>query len=302
MNSAATTTAALFVAALGKFSVVLNSAQLLGIHRGDRLRRDEATGQPVLVLPDGEYQVIDLAELLGVPVEKSGTGCQVLQMEHGGAKLALRVDRAVAVPRHPAPRLVRSPMTVGQYRVQDAVLLEHATLPLIDLVALFNQDDSTEPPAKPARPSARPASTRLLLIATEPYSANSRRTVGYGVPTNLAEELIDIERMTPLAGAADHVCGLIEWRGLALPLVDLARWCGRPERPMTGKRAAILQLGGHGRIAVVAGSTAVTLSLDTPYTVRDRWLSWPLQNTLGVYEFSNTTAIFPDLQALAHTL
>jgi chemotaxis signal transduction protein len=288
-------TSGLFQASVGKYVVALSATQILGIERAERIKTDESTGAPILINRQGEYQIYNLGDLLNVPVDTKQNEGQVLLLESGGVNIGLRVDRVAAIPRHPAPRLVEASLSVGHVRVKQVVLLDGgAALPWVDLGQLFHPtDEDLESPELPRRHSTR-RSTRLVLIGS---TIQQKREVAFGLSAGVVTEIVDVAKVTPLAGASANVLGLIEWRGQAVQLLDLATYCGSPTRTPNHPRVVVVNLGDGKRVAYATGGTVKAVDLSDDHTIRPDWLGWPNENVRGVFEFEDLTVVVPVLSS-----
>jgi purine-binding chemotaxis protein CheW len=76
------------------------------------------------------------------------------------------------------------------------------------------------------------------------------------------EELIPTVAITPLPGAPPIVEGLMNVRGEIVPLIDLRRRLGLPERPLDHEQVAILTRAGDRRIAVRVDEAIELRSID----------------------------------------
>ena len=287
------TTGALFQACVGRYGVALSATQILGIERAERIRTDESTGTPILINRQGEYQIFALGELLNVPVETKQNEGQVLLLQSGGVNIGLRVDRVTAIPRYPAPRLVDGPLSVGHARVKQVVLLEGGVaLPWVDLGQMFHPSEEDESTPRAPRSATVRTATRLVVVAG---TKQGQREVGFGLNVGMVVEIVDAPTVTPLAGAPENVLGLIEWRGQAVQLLDVATYCGSSNPTPKHPRVVVLNLGEGRRLALATGGTVKAVDFGDYHVVRPDWLGWPNENVRGVFEFSDLTVVVPDL-------
>ena len=67
---------------------------------------------------------------------------------------------------------------------------------------------------------------RWLAIGWQEYPTPGSRPIAVAVPMSMVVEVIDAPPASPLPGAAEHIHGLINWRGQPIVVTDPARWIG----------------------------------------------------------------------------
>jgi len=123
------------------------------------------------------------------------------------------------------------------------------------------------------------------------------------LPTTSIAEIVGWQVPAPLASAPNWLLGMLEWRGLHVPLVYFEAACGRP-RGEIGRRARIVVLngiGGHPELPFYAlqteGIPRLTLvdqaNLETIPAPDER-----LPLALDYVRLKGDTAVIPDLDAL----
>jgi purine-binding chemotaxis protein CheW len=73
----------------------------------------------------------------------------------------------------------------------------------------------------------------------------------YGVPSELASEVVNLPALTRVPGAPAHVLGVFALRGEVLPVIDLVRLVGGPQPEAAWKRAVVLRVA-QGVVALTA--------------------------------------------------
>lgn len=136
---------------------------------------------------------------------------------------------------------------------------------------------------------------KLFLFATSP-----ERAITFGVSLSQVVQVADPLPITPLPCAADYILGLVEWRGLPLPVLDLSKRMGNAPS-MHGEHTRLLILravGGHSCIGVpIQPQVEIrTLPLDAPVSHRPV----PLRRTLirGQFALADTTLVIPDIDGV----
>jgi purine-binding chemotaxis protein CheW len=106
------------------------------------------------------------------------------------------------------------------------------------------------PPPEPPRPG------ELLDVAV--FALARER---YAIETRLLREIVRFADYTPVPGAADFLVGVTNLRGEILPVVDLRRFFGLPDRGLTDQ-SRVLVLGHDRRdLGVLADDTHDLISV-----------------------------------------
>ncbi len=83
----------------------------------------------------------------------------------------------------------------------------------------------------------------------------------YGVPSELASEVVNLPTLTRVPGAPAHVLGVFALRGEVLPVIDLTRLLGSPPPEQEWKRAVVLRVA-QGVVALTATRVLGVASLE----------------------------------------
>jgi purine-binding chemotaxis protein CheW len=76
----------------------------------------------------------------------------------------------------------------------------------------------------------------------------------FALPVNQVREVLDMEAYTRLPMASDYLLGMVNLRGMAIPLVDLRLKFGMPAPPPTlHSRILVMELEHDGRPCLVGG-------------------------------------------------
>lgn len=98
----------------------------------------------------------------------------------------------------------------------------------------------------------------------------------YGLEVHEAQEILVLDRITPLPGIASHWAGLINLRGRLYPILDLAAFLGLTSAPTkAGGRAVLVGRGDFSIGLLVASATNVI-------HVRRTQLGPSMSSTLGI--------------------
>ena len=297
---------------LGDETYALDMARVRGIERAAGLRWDERPGGVVGSLPGpgDEVPVVGLADRLG-RAYVAGPGAQhVIVLGGAGGPWGLLVDRVSQVTSVAASGVVALPPLVfnpeapffrGLVRLDADWLLLLAPErlgPAPESDGAWQASPPPPPPDLAALASRRHGAEQMILFpAAGPQRGQKRLSFGLSVAQVL--EVSEPLPILPVPLAPGHVRGLIHWRGLALPVLDLAGRLGLP--PTEADRKARLVIAYAGRDAGVAAflvrSPVRVLPLPVPHQPCDRPLPLEQALTLAAFDLRGETVIIPDLAA-----
>ncbi len=279
----------------GGVAVALPVERVLGVERGDRIRRADQS----LTTPLGTFRVFPLTELLGgTSAAQPPRGGQVVLTEAAGERLGLWVEKAAQLPA--APRLAPAPAGVqAGGRFPTVALLDDGPLPLLDLDRLLDPADEPAVVVAPRVNTGAAPTGRLIVVGQFDHPGPGGRAVGFGLPSGCVDDITDLPQVSSLPAAPAHVLGLVEWTGRAVPKVNLAAWCGLSVPPPESARVVIVRTGTGERVAVAAGAKVRAMPADAPHT--DARLPLPIHpdRTRGVFEFDGITVVIPNLSSLS---
>ncbi len=292
--------------ALGPLSVGIEMDRVLGIERAERMKpapdRPDLAGR--LTNRAGEWPVIDLSERLGVTRDPDRRAGQIVLTAITGERHGLLVDRTAPVPRLHADAVRPLPRSVARRDAWfDGVLVVDGT-PLLRLNPdrLASTVDLFAPEVEPPAPALRrmPARVdRMVVLGQYEYPLPGSRVVGFGLSVGCVAEMIEAPPGTPVPGATSHVRELSVWRGRALPLVDLAAWCGLPVPPAPNRRVAVVRTPAGEPYGLPAGHGVRIVPLPLPSMPVRRAITLRADRILGVYDTNEQTIVVPDLKRLA---
>ncbi|MFH1057376.1 MAG: chemotaxis protein CheW, partial [Pseudomonadota bacterium] len=115
---------------------------------------------------------------------------------------------------------------------------------------------AADPPAVP-KPAPAAAPPPALAVAEAPAGRGGEYltfTLGretYGVDILCVQEIIGLPRITRLPRSSDHVLGVMNLRGMVVPVLDLRRKLRLAEDPESDAVAVVLKVGEKIMAAVV---------------------------------------------------
>lgn len=303
----ATATTNLVRLSLGSVSVGLDMGRVLGIERAERMKpmpdRPELAGH--VVNRAGDWPVLDLAVRLGLERASAPGHGQIVLTAIAGERFGLLVDRAAPVARPDQSAIRAVPLSVARRdSYYDGVLMvEGRPLLLLDPdrlageVDLFAADEAE--PAPRTGNSKRTRVDRLLIMGQYEYPLPGGRVVGFGLPVACVAEMIDAPPGSPVPGSSGHVRELSSWRGRALPVIDLAAWCGLRVPAAANRRTVVVRTPNGEPIGLSAGHGIRMVPLPLPSVPARRPITLNRDRVLGVFDTNEQTLVIPDLMKLS---
>jgi chemotaxis signal transduction protein len=295
---------------LGDETYALDMARVRGIEHTTGLRRADAPGGVVGYLPGpvDEVPVLSLADRLGRPSSVGLTGQHIVVLGGAGGPWGLLVERVSQVtPVAGSAVAALPPLVVNpEARVFRGLVQIDAEWLLLLAPERLGPAPESEGTWQPAPPPAAPDLTALrnrrqaadqLILFPAASPERGRKRLSFGLSVAQVLEVSELVPILPVPLAPDHVRGLVQWRGLALPVLDLA---GRLRLPPTdADRKARLVIAYAGRDAGVAAflvrSPVRMLPLPVPHQPCDRPLSPDPALTFAAFDLRGETVVVPDL-------
>ncbi|MCS7025722.1 MAG: chemotaxis protein CheW [Bryobacteraceae bacterium] len=156
-----------------------------------------------------------------------------------------------------------------------------------------------------AQPGAEPRPPAQKQLITFTLEHRFSTPVRFALSAGQALEIVSHTSLVTVPQAPVFVRGLINWRSLPVPVVDLAAWFGmRPTQEGVSRRLMICR-GTVGRSKRDPGLLAISpiadvKKLDLPLDYRP-WpdpVNWNASLALGVYSYERNLLIVPDLDAI----
>lgn len=231
-----------------------------------------------------------------------------------GSSVEILYERIFPLPAVTGDGNGRFPWVVVDDQELDLYLAPERLVPAV--VSGMDHEAPSTPPA-PLPSNVRPTIARLSGQAPEERDMAAAQLitftlehrfstpVRFALSAGQALEIISNPPLITIPRAPGFVKGLINWRSLPVPVVDLAAWLGMPvSREEIGRRLMICR-GTIGRSKRDPGLVAISpvgdvKKLDLPVEYRS-WqdpVKWNPALALGVYRFERGMMVVPDLDAI----
>ncbi|HEV7669278.1 MAG TPA: chemotaxis protein CheW [Thermoanaerobaculia bacterium] len=271
------------IAVLGAERFAVDLDALEGIERTDLLQLSPAEGgvSGWLLGAREDVPVWSLARLFGRPeggAARTERAVLMVPAAGGGGRFGLlvdRVERFEAPPRGvhtlPAPFVpARVAGFCGVVRTADGLLLlldpqalrpdregvaERSSLGVGQLACPRAEASSAPTKNLTMSVAGAPTTGRVLIAELLAHSADGRR-VALALGAAQVREVIGAQAIVPVPGAPDHLPGLVLWRDRPLPVLDLARRLGGPDRLSASGLAAsrfVVASAGVEEVALPVG-------------------------------------------------
>lgn len=156
--------------------------------------------------------------------------------------------------------------------------------------------------SEPSAEEAHRAHGQIIIFkVTEPDP--STRTISFGLSISQVPEILEAPPVTPIPATPAFVFGLVNWRGLPVPVIDLAGLLGL-EQISTDKRTRIIiargtAASGKGAWVGLESRPAIRLlRLPVVYHASCRSLHLDPILTRGVFELESETLVIPSMQSI----
>jgi chemotaxis signal transduction protein len=241
---------------LAQGSVVLPLSCIRGLEGIGRLQRLPRPGPLAgwLLGAEPEAPVYDLSVLLGLPPTRPGRETTVVLYGCQSAASGLLVEAVIRTEVAAAsvlarPRLLDRPDLAAW---AGAISVEGDLVPWLDPSRLHADLAACGPPREARAPAARrplprPPGAPAPAIVTfealgEADGRGSDRGAGSSFALSLSQvvEVVDLAAPVPLPGGPGFLLGLVEWRGRAVPVVDLSVLLDGLPRGSAAPRRAII--------------------------------------------------------------
>jgi chemotaxis signal transduction protein len=159
----------------------------------------------------------------------------------------------------------------------------------------------TSPPEPNSIGPHRSHSQIVVFQVTEPFP--TERATSLGLSISQVREVAESPPIIPLPGAPPYVSGIVDWRGLPVPIIDIAERLGLAQAP-AGRRTRLViardrGTSGKGALVGLISRPAIRLlRLPIAHLLSKRSLDLDPALTRGVFELESETLVIPDIQGI----
>ena len=281
------------------------------VQHGNRVRVKASGSNPPAVLPStqGNLPVYSLGDTLGVQHSVSFDQQRVLMIHSRWGLWGLTVDRINQWEVVDSDTLQPFPSVAKQNNIQyfQLVLAHQNEMLLIlnptDLHPYAQYEERVEAQSKfPALPIAKQQKGQIVLFT--PAGLNEQAdSILVGFTPKQVDEVLRESVLYPVPSAPNDVHGLLNWRGFAVPVIDLAARLGLRDSMETlpdAARVVIVRSTGNNRpIAFFARTSIDFLYLPVQHEPIDIPDDFPTELLHGIASYRGQMVLIPKLDQLA---
>jgi len=170
-------------------------------------------------------------------------------------------------------------------------------------------DETANPAAVPGTSPSEPNSIGphhshgqiVVFQVTEPHP--TERVTSFGLSISQVREIAESPPIIPIPGAPASVSGLVDWRGLPVPIIDIAERLGLAQAPADRRTRLVIardrETSGKGALVGLISQPAIRLlRLPVAHLPSKRALHLDPALTRGVFELESETLVIPDIQGI----
>lgn len=300
------------------------------IERTDRLRESHHTegGEAGLIgwlsgVGDG-VPVYGLAARLGQREETADELRRIVVLNSGKKSWGLMVESVSQVTNvnrasvAPLPAIARDPAKNffgGVIETDDSLALllaperigpDAPNKPDAELASGYAVDERDRLSPRPqqrtdiAAPSNISSSPGRILVFSLAEPAPNERALVFGLSVTQVPEVLNPLPVISVPGAPVYVQGIVRWRGLPVPVIDLAARLGLPPVSAQGQTRLMISCGTRKNSLLGFFIRPMVRSLQLPVIHRPSLRDVELEYALikGLVELENETLVIPDIQRL----
>jgi chemotaxis signal transduction protein len=281
----------------------LEAGALLGVYRFEEMEVG-CEGGDVLgwVRCGGErVGVRALTERLG-GVAGAVCGGAVVALWSGQGAFAVAVD---SVERMAGVGARRLPAVVAQARFRGVVTVEGELVPWLSADGLHPAAEAVQAESATGPETARADSGAVGEVRDAPRGgvllfSLPRMDVMFALSVAQVLEVSSPARMWPVAGVREWVRGLVEWRGRAVPVVDLASCLGRGATPPEDVKRLLIARPARSvePVALGIGAEIHGRPLPLPHQAWTGAVPFAMEYVRGLFEVGGYPLVVPDLDRM----
>jgi len=170
-------------------------------------------------------------------------------------------------------------------------------------------DETTNPTVVPGTRRSEPSPTGphhshsqiVVFQVTDPRP--SERATSLGLSISQVREITESPPIIPIPGAPASVSGLVDWRGLPVPIIDIAERLGLAQAPADTRTRLVIAsdrgTSGKGALVGLISRPAIRLlRLPVAHLPSKRPLHLDPALTRGIFELESETLVIPDIQGI----
>lgn len=170
-------------------------------------------------------------------------------------------------------------------------------------------DETTNPAAIPGTSRSEPNPIDphhshgqiVVFQVTEPHP--TERATSFGLSISQVREIAESPPIIPIPGAPASVSGLVDWRGLPVPIIDIAERLGLAQAPADMRTRLVIarDIGTSGKgalVGLISRPAIRLLRLPVAHLPFKRSLHLDPSLTRGVFELESETLVIPDIQGI----
>lgn len=156
-----------------------------------------------------------------------------------------------------------------------------------------------------AEKKSRPASPQVLIFlpATQLEASADPTPLFFGLSIMQSQEVVKLTKIIPVPNAPPYVYGIINWRNLLVPIIDLKARLGlttTPAQPIDPQsRLLIVRASQSANLLGIPVTPEIkTFRLPIPYQPLQQPLALATDLVKGVFELGKLPLVIPDLDAI----
>ena len=281
------------------------------VQHGNRVRVKASGSSPPAVLPStqGNLPVYSLGDILGVPHSATFDQQRVLMLHSRWGLWGLTVDRINQWEVIDASAFQPFPTVATQNNIQhyQSILTGQDEMLLIlnpaDLHPYAQYEEKTDKRVEfPALPIAKQQQGQIVLFSLAGLS-DQKDSLLVGFIPKQVDEVLRESILHPVPSAPSDVHGLLNWRGFAVPVIDLAARLGLRDGttplPDAARVIVVRSTGNNRPIAFFARTSIDFLYLPVQHEPIDIPDDFPTELLHGIASYKGKTVLIPKLDQLA---
>ena len=117
----------------------------------------------------------------------------------------------------------------------------------------------------------------------------------YAVSLSIVERVVRLVEITPVPGAPEIVCGVIDVEGCITPVVDIRKRFRLPARELALNDQLIVVRTQKRKVALVVNTVTEVVALPTEEVVMGETILAPLDYVTGIVKRPDGLVLIPDL-------